>query len=47
MLAERIASAKSRGWFPDSREAVFNETSIIDADGEVYRPDRVIVDGAR
>lgn len=47
MLAERIASAKSRGWFPDSREAVFNETSIIDADGEVYRPDRVIIDGGR
>lgn len=43
MLSERIASAKARGWFPDDRSCVFNETSVVDVDGTVHRPDRVVV----
>lgn len=45
MLKDRIESARSRGWFPSERGRVVNETSIIDSDGEVYRPDRVVIDG--
>ena len=45
MLSARIASARERGWFPADRNCVFNETSIIDIDGEIYRPDRVVVEG--
>lgn len=45
MLLSRIASAEKRGWFPDDRGAVYNETSLIDADGSVYRPDRVVISG--
>ena len=36
-----------RGWFPDDRKKVLNETAIIDSDGKIYRPDRVICDGDR
>ncbi len=39
-LGKAIQSAVSRGWF--SKDAVVrNETSIIDTDGAVWRPDRV------
>ena len=42
MLSERLSQVSERGWFPDDRSAVLNETSIIDSDGQVYRPDRVV-----
>ena len=45
MLAERIAQVAEMGWFPDDREQVLNEVNIIDTDGGVLRPDRVVVDG--
>ncbi len=46
LLSERLASAKNRGWFPDSYDRILNESSLIDSDGEIYRPDRVeITDG--
>lgn len=45
MLAERIAQVSEMGWFPDDREKVLNEVNIIDTDGGVLRPDRVVVDG--
>lgn len=44
LLSARIAEAVERGWFPDSAR-VLNETSLIDADGSVCRPDRVVIDG--
>lgn len=44
MLVARVASGEARGWFPSDGK-VFTETSIIDSDGEIYRPDRVIVSG--
>lgn len=31
------------GWFPESGAEVFNESELIDTDGNVYRPDRVVV----
>ena len=46
MLQQRIASAASRGWFPDDAE-FHNEDGIIGTDGKVYRPDRVVVSGGR
>ena len=46
MLAERIAQVSEMGWFPDDREKVLNEVNVIDTDGGVLRPDRVVVDGA-
>ena len=47
LLADRIGSAEERGWFPDDRSKVLTETSVIGADGEIHRPDRVIVDGGK
>ena len=43
LLRERIAAAVGRGWFPESRSEILNEATLIDTDGEMYRPDRVIV----
>ena len=45
LLAGRIESAAERGWFPGDRSMVLTETSVISSDGEIHRPDRVIVDG--
>ena len=42
MLAERIAQVESRGWFNTPGAEILNEVSLIDDDGEVYRPDRVV-----
>lgn len=43
LLSARIGSAVSRGWFPDRADRILNETAIIDSDGKIYRPDRVVV----
>ena len=43
MLQDRLEDPRVRDWFPDEKECVMNETSLIDVDGEVYRPDRVVV----
>lgn len=42
LLAKGIDEAKARGWFPDDPSLVRNEASLLDTDGQVYRPDRVI-----
>ena len=42
-----MESASRLGWFPADRSKVFTESSVINVDGEVYRPDRVIVDGKK
>lgn len=47
MLAGGIASVISEGWFPSQRSSVLNETEIIDVDGKLYRPDRVIRTGRK
>ena len=47
LLAERISGAVERGWFPDAADRVLNESSLIDTDGQLFRPDRVVVSGGR
>lgn len=42
LLKERIASVASKGWFPEDGAGVLNETELMDTDGTLYRPDRVI-----
>ena len=46
-LQEKIASVQAYGWFPSSPESILNEVEILDADGTLHRPDRVVVDGSR
>ena len=33
------------GWFPQDRGSVMNEVELIDSDGSIFRPDRVIRTG--
>lgn len=42
-LRARLGSAVSRGWFPEDPEMVLVEESVIDTDGEILRPDRVVI----
>ncbi len=41
ILARRVAAHPE--WFPADGTEVLNETGLIDTDGQVYRPDRVLV----
>ena len=43
-IAERIAEVEHLGWFVGTgpEVEVLNETSLIDTDAQIYRPDRVI-----
>ena len=41
ILTQRTAAHPE--WFPEDGAEVMNETGLIDTDGEVYRPDRVLV----
>jgi len=43
MLRERISEVADRGWFPEGSVEVLNERDIIDTDGNIYRPDRVVI----
>ena len=45
LLQKRIAQVRDRGWFPSDRQAVLNEVSLLDSDGQVFRPDRVVRNG--
>ena len=45
LLEGRIAEVMERGWFPEDGAEVMNEVSLIDTDGQVYRPDRVVKSG--
>ena len=45
LLSERILAVSDRGWFPGKQARVLNEVSLIDSDGEVLRPDRVVISG--
>jgi len=45
-IAEMLTSVAGYGWFREGQR-VINELSIIDTDGNVHRPDRVVVDGDR
>ena len=45
MLQLRIDEVTERGWFPSDRSSVLNETELIDTDGSISRPDRVVLTG--
>ena len=42
LLDLRIGQVRDRGWFPSSEGDILNEVSLIDSDGKIYRPDRVV-----
>ncbi len=41
-LEGKLASVRSRGWFAEGVEEVFNEIPVIDIDGKIRIPDRVV-----
>lgn len=43
LLQERMKDHRVKDWFPSEKECIMNETSLIDVNGDVYRPDRVVV----
>lgn len=43
LLKERLAQVSSRRWFDAADAEILNETSLIDSDGTVCRPDRVVI----
>ncbi len=43
LLSDRIDEVRGRGWFPSERDAVINERDLIDTDGNISRPDRVVI----
>ena len=45
LLSSRIESVAGRRWFAEDLDAERNEVDVIDSDGEIYRPDRVVTDG--
>ncbi len=47
LLDERLMQGKGMGWFPDDPLCVFNEAGLIDVDGSIHRPDRVVVSGGK
>ena len=42
-LSSKIASVSALGWFAADGSRILNESPVIDTDGRVYRPDRVIL----
>ena len=42
-LSRAISSVEDKGWFDGPWQKMYNEVSLIDVDGQIYRPDRVIV----
>lgn len=45
-LSGRIASIRQKHWF-DGTYSSLNEASIVDGDGNTYRPDRILVDESK
>ena len=46
LLSERLDGASERGWFPSDPSKSGTEVTLIDTDGSLCRPDRVITDGS-
>ena len=46
-LISAVEAVADRNWFPQNPDALYNEASLIDTDGSVYRPDRVVVAGGQ
>jgi hypothetical protein len=47
LLSRRVAEAEGLGWFPADPSKVMVGTDIIDVDGQVYRPDRVVIEDGK
>ena len=47
LLGTRLEEAAGRGWFPDDADMVLNEATLVDTDGQMLRPDRVVVQGGK
>lgn len=47
LLTGRIRSVADRGWFSPQSDRVLNETALIDTDGQVYRPDHVVISAGK
>lgn len=45
LLRSRICSVEAQRWFPSERSCILNEIELIDTDGSIYRPDRVVRNG--
>ena len=43
MLESKLAEVADRGWYEDGE--VLNEVSLVNTDGRIYRPDRVVLKG--
>ena len=43
ILEAALKSGAARGWFPQNRDAVMNEVSLMDVGGKEFRPDRVLL----
>ena len=43
LLVQRIEAVSDYGWFDTAGAQVLNETGLIDTDGEIFRPDRVVI----
>lgn len=43
LLAQRLAEVEKYGWFTSDAPEILNEASLIDTDGKIYRPDRVVI----
>ena len=46
-LTKALVSVEDRGWFDGTEQRMYNEVSLIDVDGQTYRPDRVVIKDGR
>ena len=47
LLRQRVTEVSESGWFRGSADIILNEATLIDTDGEMYRPDRVVLEGRK
>lgn len=47
LLRQRLEDIRPEGWFDCTCAEVMNEAALIDTDGQMYRPDRVILKDGR
>lgn len=47
MLKDAVEAVSGYGWFPEYADQILNETELMDSDGRIYRPDRVVVAGGK
>lgn len=47
LLSDRLIEGAARGWFPDDADRILNEADLIDEEGNIHRPDRVVISGRK